>query len=150
MSSDPDVIEELVAEFVQRREQDPALDAATFAAGHPEDGASSNRLVPVRTSAASFMMRAGRAFTPRRVEREVARGHALRNQLVEQIGPKGVLLYPSQPRPAPRHGRPLLRPFGWVYTGIFNVIELPATQVPLGLGSEGLPLGVQVAAVHGN
>jgi fatty acid amide hydrolase 2 len=89
-------------------------------------------------------------LTPRRVERAVARGHALRDELVERIGPRGVLLYPSQPRPAPRHGRPLLQPFGWVYNGIFNVMELPVTQAPLGLGSEGLPLGVQIAAVHGN
>ncbi len=28
-------------------------------------------------------------------------------------------------------------------------MELPVTQVPLGLGGEGLPLGVQVAASHG-
>jgi fatty acid amide hydrolase 2 len=38
----------------------------------------------------------------------------------------------------------------FAYTGILNVLELPATQVPLGLNAEGLPLGVQVAAIHGN
>jgi fatty acid amide hydrolase 2 len=40
-------------------------------------------------------------------------------------------------------------PFNWVYTGILNVLEMPATQVPLGLGREGLPVGVQVAALDG-
>jgi fatty acid amide hydrolase 2 len=41
-------------------------------------------------------------------------------------------------------------PFDWVYTAIMNVMELPSTQVPLGLNAQGIPLGVQVAAVHGN
>jgi fatty acid amide hydrolase 2 len=31
-----------------------------------------------------------------------------------------------------------------------NVMELPITQVPLGLNAEGLPLGVQVIGIHGN
>ena len=60
-----------------------------------------------------------------------------------------MLLYPSYTRTAPRHGRPLLTPIDWVYTAVFNVLELPVTQVPLGLDSEGLPLGVQVAGCPG-
>ena len=44
--------------------------------------------------------------------------------------------------------RPLLRPVDWVYTAIINVMELPATQVPLGFDQEGLPVGVQVVAGH--
>ncbi len=59
-------------------------------------------------------------------------------------------MYPSYPVVAPRHGRPLLMPFHWVYTGIINVMELPSTQVPLGLNAEGLPLGVQVVGLHGH
>ncbi len=31
----------------------------------------------------------------------------------------------------------------------FNLLGLPVTEVPLGLGRAGLPLGVQVAAGHG-
>ena len=37
----------------------------------------------------------------------------------------------------------------FVYTAIINVMQFPATQVPLGLSSEGLPLGVQVVAGPG-
>ena len=44
---------------------------------------------------------------------------------------------------------PVLRPLGWVFTAVFNVLELPVTQVPLGLNARGLPLGVQVAARRG-
>ena len=53
-------------------------------------------------------------------------------------------------RPAPRHGRPMALPIDWVYTAVLNVMELPVTQVPMGLDDEGLPTGVQVAAIHGH
>lgn len=38
----------------------------------------------------------------------------------------------------------MFRPADFSYTAIFNVLGVPVTQVPLGLGSDGLPLGVQV------
>jgi fatty acid amide hydrolase 2 len=87
---------------------------------------------------------------PARRDRFVALGGALRQELVDLIGPKGVMLYPSYVSPAPPHNKPLWPPFNWVYTAIMNVMELPATQVPLGLNDKGLPLGVQVAGIHGN
>jgi fatty acid amide hydrolase 2 len=60
------------------------------------------------------------------------------------------MLYPSYPTVAPRHHAPLFPPFQWTYTAIINVLELPATQVPLGLDAKGLPLGVQVVGIHGS
>ena len=75
---------------------------------------------------------------------------ALRADLARRIGPEGVMLYPSYVEPAPRHNKPLLRPINWIYTGIFNVLEMPVTQVPLGLNERGLPLGCQVVSTHGN
>jgi fatty acid amide hydrolase 2 len=60
------------------------------------------------------------------------------------------MLYPSFPRLAPRHHTPLLVPFQFAYTAIFNVMQMPATQVPLGLDASGLPLGVQVASSRGH
>jgi fatty acid amide hydrolase 2 len=81
-------------------------------------------------------------------------GRSLRSQLMEAIGEHGVMLYPSYTSPAPRHGLPLLHAlllrFPFAYQGIMNVLELPATQVPLGLNAQGLPLGIQVAAIHGH
>lgn len=68
----------------------------------------------------------------------------LQNELEELLGDDGVLLYQSHPTPAPYHGLPLLRPFNFSYTGIFNVTGNPVTQVPLGLGSWGVPLGIQI------
>jgi len=91
------------------------------------------------------------ADVPRgRAARWAARGEELRLELEDVLGPDGVMLYPPYARTAPKHHHPLLRPFEWVYTAILNVMQLPVTQVPLGLDSRGLPLGVQVAAAHGN
>lgn len=86
---------------------------------------------------------------PSRSRRLVALGRALREELAALVG-DGVMFYPSFPTVAPKHGRPVLRPFAFAYTAILNVAELPATQVPLGLDPAGLPLGVQVAAAPGN
>ena len=80
----------------------------------------------------------------------IAMGGELRKELQDTIGSHGVMLYPSHGVPAPRHGAPLLRPTRWVYTAVFNAMEMPSTQVPLGLNPRGIPLGVQIAAMHGN
>lgn len=78
--------------------------------------------------------------------RILALGKDLSAELADVLGSRGVMLYPSFPRVAPRHLTPLLAPFQFAYTAIFNVMELPSTQVPLGLDARGLPLGVQVVA----
>jgi fatty acid amide hydrolase 2 len=81
-----------------------------------------------------------------RTRRILALGKDLAAELADLLGDRGVLLYPSFPRVAPRHRTPLLAPFQFAYTAIFNVMEMPSTQVPLGLDARGLPLGVQVIA----
>lgn len=77
------------------------------------------------------------------------RGLAFKQELATLLGNDGILLYPPYTKPAPRHHTPMLFPVQWVYTAIFNAMELPVTQVPLGLDGQGLPLGVQVVASHG-
>jgi Asp-tRNA(Asn)/Glu-tRNA(Gln) amidotransferase A subunit family amidase len=69
-------------------------------------------------------------------------------ELREAIG-DGVLLHPPAPKVAPKHGRTVGR-LWWIHPMIvFNLAAVPVTQVPLGLGDDGLPLGVQVAAGPG-
>jgi fatty acid amide hydrolase 2 len=80
-----------------------------------------------------------------RTRKAAALGAELRKELESILGDDGVLLKPSYPSVAPKHHRALVPPFKWIYTGIFNVLEMPVTQVPLGLDPRGLPLGVQVA-----
>lgn len=83
-------------------------------------------------------------------KRFVNMGRELRQELSQLLGTDGVMLYPSYSRPAPKHYTPLLRPYHWIYTGIMNAMGFPATQVPLGLSKNGLPLGVQVVGAPGN
>jgi fatty acid amide hydrolase 2 len=85
-----------------------------------------------------------------RKQQFVAAGKALQAELEALLGDRGVLLFPSYTRPAPRHGVALLTPFDFVCTGLFNVLEFPATAVPLGFTADGLPLSVQVIARRGN
>lgn len=83
-------------------------------------------------------------------DRMVRAGKALQAELEAALGDRGVLLFPVYSRPAPRHGAALLTPLDFVCTGIFNVLEFPATAVPVGFTPEGLPMSVQVVARRGN
>src|SRR5205823_4884253 len=77
----------------------------------------------------------------------IAAGRALARELDDVIG-DGVLLHPPFPRVAPRHGATVGRPWVLANAAAFNLSGHPVTQIPLGLGGKGLPLGVQVAAGH--
>lgn len=70
----------------------------------------------------------------------------MEGEIRELLDENSVIIYPSHPKLAPYHNQPLLYPFNWAYTGLFNTLALPVTQVPLGLSKEGLPLGVQIVA----
>ncbi|KNC23036.1 hypothetical protein FF38_12164 [Lucilia cuprina] len=77
----------------------------------------------------------------------VKKRNELREEMQKLLGDNGVLIYPTHPTVAPYHNEPIIRPINFSYTGIINVLGFPATAVPLGtLGSEGLPIGVQVIA----
>jgi hypothetical protein len=70
-------------------------------------------------------------------------------------GGGAVLLFPSLPHLAPRHGAGLLRFLDTANTSVWNALEQPAVHVPMGLTSSGgggqrLPVGVQVVAARGN
>jgi fatty acid amide hydrolase 2 len=83
----------------------------------------------------------------RRVRRALAGAKALRAE-VEGVMGDGVLLHPPYARPAPKHGRTVGRAWVITPTAVFNLLQMPVTQVPLGLDDRGLPLGVQVVARH--
>lgn len=91
---------------------------------------------------------------PKQAERMAALGLQLKQEVQALLGDEGLLLYPPYATTAPKHRVParwatrLHMP--WSYHAIFNVLELPATQVPLGLAQDGLPLGVQVVSAPMN
>ena len=80
----------------------------------------------------------------------IAMGEELRQELESILGADGVLLFPSHPSLALSHNVPLLFPFNFCYTAIFNVLYLPVTQCPVRLSKSGLPLGIQVVAANNN
>jgi fatty acid amide hydrolase 2 len=80
-----------------------------------------------------------------RSAKAIEAGRALAREVEDTIG-DGVLLHPPFPRVAPKHGRTVGRPWMLLPTAAFNLMGLPATQIPLGLNGEGLPLGVQAVA----
>lgn len=96
----------------------------------------------------AFLEKVGKLI-PGRLEKMAEARHALRRTIEEKLGESGVLLCPTWPTTAPRHGRPILNPFHHIYCGAFNPLELPATTVPTGFDGRGLPHGVQIVARHG-
>jgi fatty acid amide hydrolase 2 len=80
--------------------------------------------------------------------RLLAEGRAIVAELLDAIG-DGVLLHPAHPRAAPKHGHTLGRPWLLTPAAVFNLAGVPVTEAPLGRSSEGLPLGVQIAAAAG-
>jgi fatty acid amide hydrolase 2 len=76
-------------------------------------------------------------------------------QQQQQQDAAAVLLLPTHPNLGARHNFAKGRPLDFVYTGLFNVLELPATHVPLGMSKRtaqaplGAPLGCQIVGAHG-
>jgi fatty acid amide hydrolase 2 len=89
------------------------------------------------------LQRAAERMPPARTAKAIEAGKALTRELEAAIG-DGVLLHPPFPRVAPRHGATIGRPWVLANAAVFNLTGMPVTEVPLGLGSKGLPLGVQV------
>jgi fatty acid amide hydrolase 2 len=84
----------------------------------------------------------------RRMRRLITEGREFAERVRALIG-EGVLLHPPLPTVAPAHRRTYGRILFSHPTAVFNLAGVPVTQVPLGLGEERLPLGVQVAAGPG-
>ena len=93
--------------------------------------------------ALTFAAQKGARRLTTRNAKAIEAGRRLTEELNEVIG-GGVLLHPPFPRVAPRHGATIGRPWVLANAAVFNLTGMPVTEVPLGLGSKGLPLGVQV------
>lgn len=84
---------------------------------------------------------------PKMIRRQAEAARSLQHEIESMLGEDGVMLYPTATGVAPRHGRGGALYFR--FPPIFNALEMPVTQVPLGLSRAGLPLGVQVVAPRG-
>ncbi|XP_075234495.1 fatty-acid amide hydrolase 2 isoform X2 [Lycorma delicatula] len=66
------------------------------------------------------------------------------DQFRELLGSDGVFFYPSFPDPAHYHYQIFYKLLNASYLAIYNLLEMPVTACPLGLNSQGLPMGIQV------
>jgi len=128
-----------LAELLQEGGAEPLTVRSSLRRGGPHT-------VPLKMLA--LLEQANRLTSPRRVSKAIAWGRAFAREIAETIG-DGVLLHPPLANVAPRHGRTYGRLYVLQPMAVFNLAAVPVTQVPLGLGSRGLPLGVQVAAAPG-
>lgn len=108
-------------------------------------GASNHTLIAILTALTERM---GVRYGSSKHAFLVRQRDELRAEFSAMLGDNGVFVYPTHPTVAPYHHEPIARAFNFSYTAIVNVLGLPATAVPMGVGSEGLPLGVQVIANH--
>jgi fatty acid amide hydrolase 2 len=92
--------------------------------------------------------RANKYMPQSRTRKAIAAARSLEREVADTLG-DGLLLHHPFARVAPRHNATIGRPWVIVPAAAFNLLGLPVTQVPLGLGRRGLPLGVQVAAAPG-
>lgn len=83
---------------------------------------------------------------------QIAAGEKLKQKIKKDLDSSTIIICPSLPEPAPPHKHlwKKLKILDCTFTCIFNFLEFPALQVPLGLNKEGLPLGVQIVADHHN
>ncbi|XP_028160161.1 fatty-acid amide hydrolase 2-A-like [Ostrinia furnacalis] len=110
-------------------------------------GCSGNTLIGLATALSDHT---GAEYGDAKYKYHVELKDKLEKEFKEMLGDDGVFLYPTHPTPALYHNEPLARPFNFSYTAIINCLGLPATNIPLGLGREGLPIGIQVVSNHNN
>ncbi|QXD00103.1 Aspartyl-tRNA(Asn) amidotransferase subunit A, Glutamyl-tRNA(Gln) amidotransferase subunit A [Klebsiella sp. PL-2018] len=70
-------------------------------------------------------------------------------QLNAYLDNKSVLLLPTYPTTATKHNRSYISPFEFLYSALFNVLELPATSIPVSFSTDNFPVSIQIAGAHG-
>ncbi|XP_075168100.1 fatty-acid amide hydrolase 2-like isoform X2 [Haematobia irritans] len=94
------------------------------------------------------LMRRTRAFmgSEDKLMEYKTKGEELKKEIISLLGNDGVLFFPTFPVPAVHHHTSALAQWAVDYSLIFNILGLPSTHVPMGLDSQGLPVGFQIVA----
>ena len=79
---------------------------------------------------------------------ELAAG--MQQEIEARLGDNGVLLCPVFSTPAPKHSWIWKDLLGMGYSGLINVLEFPATVIPIYHREDGLPVSIQVVAARWN
>ncbi|XP_050293954.1 fatty-acid amide hydrolase 2-B-like isoform X2 [Anthonomus grandis grandis] len=70
-----------------------------------------------------------------------------KNSYQEMLKDHGVIIVPSFPLEAPKHGDVLRTALFNGYLSLFNWLGFPVTNCPVGITKDGLPVGVQVVSL---
>ncbi|XP_005185713.2 fatty-acid amide hydrolase 2-B [Musca domestica] len=93
------------------------------------------------------LLRRTNAFmTPEKLIKYKEEGQKLKEEIINVLGNDGVLFFPTFPVPAIHHHTSSLAQWAIDYSLLFNVLGLPCTHIPMGLDSDGLPVGFQIVA----
>ncbi|QYN42505.1 amidase [Gilliamella sp. ESL0443] len=72
------------------------------------------------------------------------------SQINKYLSPQNVLLLPTLPTSSVKHHQTYFSPFNFLYCGLFNVLELPATSIPISWSKTyNLPISIQAICAHG-
>lgn len=74
----------------------------------------------------------------------------LKQKVLQSLGDDGVLICSTMPETAPKHCSTPFKGTDTSLVGAANLLGLPATQVPIRISSDGLPIGLQVASAPYN
>ena len=77
-------------------------------------------------------------------------GEKLKKKIKNDLDDRTIIISPSLPEPAPKHQHlwSRFKILDCTFTCIFNFLEFPVLQIPLGLTKNKLPIGVQIVADH--
>merc|ERR1712187_830665 len=81
----------------------------------------------------------------------MGRNAAREEKLLEAaLGDYGIFIMPVLPQHGCKHDELLTRILDSSMTCIWNAVEFPATAIPMGVDSRGLPVGLQIVSKRGN
>ncbi|XP_035731808.1 fatty-acid amide hydrolase 2-B-like isoform X2 [Vespa mandarinia] len=69
-----------------------------------------------------------------------------RQNFIDLLSNNSVFIFPTYPITAPIGNVIIFNPLGTIYCNIWNLFGFPATNVPMGITVDGLPIGLQVIA----
>uniref|UniRef100_A0A8D8WXM2 Fatty-acid amide hydrolase 2 n=2 Tax=Cacopsylla melanoneura TaxID=428564 RepID=A0A8D8WXM2_9HEMI len=92
-----------------------------------------------------IIKKAADCIPQRRIERLLLKKNDLIKKFRDMLGDNGVFLFPTFINSAHFHYQIHYKFLNYAYVGLFNLLEMPVTNVTVGLGSNKMPVGFQVA-----
>ncbi|XP_077288156.1 fatty-acid amide hydrolase 2-like isoform X1 [Arctopsyche grandis] len=96
-----------------------------------------------------FLKKLSRLIPKSDYEKAIKINQELKTEFMDLLQDNGVCLYPTFIKNAPFHYDYISHLMDFTYLFMFNSLGLPATNCPVGIAMNGLPIGIQVVASPG-